>query len=171
VTPDIILPDPFSYLESREKDLEYSLPWDQIGAQKYSKWNRHNYNLVTLKDKSSSRVKESPRFQKINKSVDFLMKRKNDTSIVLNLKQLQTEEAKNKKIVEEFKLEDEDKNLLVSSFEDSLKAHDNLKAIDTKKWKKDFEQRKDEWVKSLRQDVILTETMQIAQDMVKQVKK
>ena len=171
VTPDIILPDPFSYLESREKDLEYSLPWDQIGAQKYSKWNKHNYNLVSLKDKSSSRVKESPRFQKINKSVDFLMKRKNDTSIVLNLKQLQTEEAKNKKIVEEFKLEDEDKNLLVTSFEDSLKAHDNLKAIDTKKWKKDFEQRKEEWVKSLRQDVILTETMQIAQDMVKQIKK
>ena len=57
--------------------------------------------------------------------------RKNDTSIVLNLKQLQTEEAKNKKIVEEFKLEEEEKNLLVSSFEDSLKAHDNLKAIDT----------------------------------------
>lgn len=171
VTPDIVLPDPFSYLESREKDLEYSLPWDQIGAQKFSKWNKFSYNVQSLKDRSSSRVKDSARFQKINRSVDFLMKRKNDTSVVLNLKQLQAEEQKNKKIVEEFKLEDEDKNLLVTSFEDSLKAHDNLKAIDTKKWKKDFEQRKEEWVKSLRQDVILTETMNIAGDMVKQVKK
>lgn len=171
VTPDIILPDPFSYLESREKDLEYSLPWDQIGAQKFSKWNKFSYNVQSLKDRSNSRVKDSARFQKINRSVDFLMKRKNDTSVILNLKQLQAEEQKNKKIVEEFKLEDEDKNLLVTSFEDSLKAHDNLKAIDTKKWKKDFEQRKDEWVKSLRQDVILSETMNIAGDMVKQVKK
>ena len=171
VTPDIILPDPFSYLESREKDLEYSLPWDQIGAQKFTKWNKFSFNVQNLKERSSSRVKESPRFQKINRSVDFLMKRKNDTSVVLNLKQLQAEEQKNKKIVEEFKLEDEDKNLLVSSFEDSLKAHDNLKSIDTKKWKKDFDQRKEEWVKSLRQDVILSEAMNIAGDMVKQLKK
>ncbi len=171
VTPDIILPDPFSYLESREKDLEYSLPWDQIGAQKFSKWNKFAYNLQSLKDRSIVRVKDSARFQKINRSVDFLMKRKNDTSVVLNLKQLQSEEQKNKKIVEEFKMEDEDKNLLVTSFEDSLKAHDNLKAIDSKKWKKDFEQRKDEWVKSLRQDVILSETMNIAGDIVKQLKK
>lgn len=171
VTPDIILPDPFSYLESREKDLEYSLPWDQIGAQKFAKWNKFSFNVQNLKDRSGTRVKDSPRFQKINRSVDFLMKRKNDTSVVLNLKQLQAEEQKNKKIVEEFKLEDEDKNLLVTSFEDSLKAHDNLKAIDTKKWKKDFEQRKEEWVKSLRQDVILAEAMNIAGDMVKQLKK
>lgn len=171
VTPDIILPDPFSYLESREKDLEYSLPWDQIGAQKFSRWSKFSYGFQNLKDRSQTRIKESARFQKINRSVDFLMKRKNDTSVVLNLKQLQAEEQKNKKIVEEFKLEEEDKNLLVTSFEDSLKAHDNLKAIDTKKWKKDFEQRKEEWVKTLRQDAILTETMNIAGDMLKQFKK
>lgn len=171
VTPDIILPDPFSYLESREKDLEYSLPWDQIGAQKFTKWTKSNINISSLKERSNQRVKDSTKFQKINRSVDFLMKRKNDTKVVLNLKQLQAEELKSKKIVEELKLEDEDKNLQVNSFEDSLKAHDNLKAIDTKKWKKDFEQRKEEWVKSLRQDIILGESISIATDLVKQGKK
>ena len=37
------------------------------------------------------------------------------------------------------KMEEEDKNLLVTNFEDSLKAHENIRPGDMKKWAKDFE--------------------------------
>jgi len=67
-------------------------------------------------------------------------------------------------------MEDEDKNLVVSHFEDSLKAHENIKASDMKKWSKDFEQRKDEWIKTLRQDVVLEESIKVANDIVKSLK-
>lgn len=167
VTSDIILPDLFSYVESREKDLEYSLAWDQIQPKPFSKWNKFSYNLPVLKDKSAQRVKNNPRFNKLNKNLDYLNKKKKDTLVSLNLKQVQSEDALNKKMAEELKMDEENKNLLVSNFEDSLKAHENIRPGDMKKWAKDFEQRKEEWIKSLRQDVVLEESVMVANDIVK----
>lgn len=170
VTPDLILPDFFSYVESREKDLEYSLPWDQIPAKPFSRWNKFAYNLTDLKAKSSARVKSNPRFARISKNLDYLNKKKKDTVVSLNLKKVQDEEALNKKMADDLKLEDEDKNIQITNFEDSLKAHENIRPGDVKKWSKDFEQRKDEWVKLLRQDVVLGESIFIANDIVKSLK-
>lgn len=170
VTSDIVLPDFFSYVESREKDLEYSLPWDQIQARPFGKWTKFSYNIPQLKEKSLMRVKNNPRFNKIVKNVEYLNKKKKDTMMSLNLKQLQYEDAQNKKMAEELKFDDENKDLLVTSFEDSLKAHDNIKPGDQKKWAKDFDQRKEEWIKTLRQDVVLEEAVQVANDIVKSLK-
>jgi len=170
ITPDIVLPDFFSYVESREKDLEYSLPWDQIAAKSFSKWTKFSYNVADLKQKSSARIKTNPRISKINKNIDYLNSKKKETLVSLNLKKVQDEEAASKKIAEDLKQEDEDKDLLVSSFEDSLKAHENIRPGDMKKWSKDFEQRKEEWIKTLRQDAILGETVLIANDVVKSLK-
>lgn len=170
VTPDLVLPDLFSYVESREKDLEYSLPWDQIPAKPFSKWNKFAYNVADLKTKSAARLKNNPRIQKINKNLDYLNKKKKDTIVSLNLKTVQDEEVQNKKMADELKLEDEDKNILVTNFEDSLKAHENIKPGDVKKWSKDFDQRKEEWVKLLRTDAILGESIFIANDIVKSLK-
>lgn len=167
VVPDVILPDLFSYVESREKDLEYALPWDQIPARPFNKWQKFTYNLGVIRDRSASRMKTDPRFVKINKNIDYLNKKKKETLVSLNLKQLLAEDVVNKKMAEELKLEDEDKNLMVSNFEDSLKAHENIKPSDMKKWSKDFEQRKDEWIKSLRQDAVLEESFFVALDIVK----
>lgn len=170
VLSDIILPDLFSYVESREKDLEYSLPWDQIKAQPFNKWNRFSYNVPQLKEKSAARVRVNPRFNKIIRNVDYLNKKKKDTLVSLNLKQVQAEDIQNRKMAEELKMDEEDKNLIVTNFEDSLKAHENIRAGDMKKWQKDFEQRKDDWIKSLRQDVVLEESVYVANDIVKALK-
>jgi carboxyl-terminal processing protease len=132
VVPDVILPDLFSYVESREKDLEYALPWDQIQPRPFNKWQKFTYNLGVIRDRSASRMKTDPRFVKINKNIDYLNKKKKETLVSLNLKQVMAEDVINKKMAEELKLEDEDKNLMVSNFEDSLKAHENIKASDMK---------------------------------------
>ena len=73
-------------------------------------------------------------------------------------------------MAEELKMEEEDKGLMVTNFEDSLKAHENIRPGDMKKWSKDFEQRKEDWIKSLRQDVVLGESVFIATDIVKSLK-
>ena len=170
VTSDIILPDLFSYVESREKDLEYSLPWDQIQAKPFSKWSKFTYNLPLLKEKSATRVISNARFNKINKNLDYINKKKKDTIVSLNLKQVQVEDIQNKKMSEELKMDEEDKNLLVTNFEDSLKSHEKIRPSDMKKWSKDFEQRKEEWIKTLRQDVVLEESVMIANDVLKLIK-
>ncbi len=170
VTSDIVLPDFFSYVESREKDLEYSLPWDQIQSKPFSKWSKFSYNLPDLKTKSLARVKTSLRFNKLLKNVEYLNKKKKDTLVSLNLAQVQIEDAQNKKMAEELKLDEEDKNLLVTNIDESLKAHDNIRPGDMKKWAKDFEQRKDDWVKALRQDIVLQESVMVANDILKSIK-
>ncbi len=170
ITPDLILPDIASYVDSREKDLEYSLPWDQIPAKPFNKWTKFSYNLTDLKAKSAARVKVDARFAKINRNLEYLNKKKKETTVSLNLKKVQEEEAATKKLAEDMKMEEEDKNLLVTNFEDSLKAHENIRPGDMKKWAKDFDQRKEEWVKTLRQDVVLGESVMIANDIVKSLK-
>ena len=150
--------------------MEYSLAWDQIANKPFSKWSKFSYNLPQLKEKSAARIKTNPRFNKIVKNIDYLNKKKKDTLVSLNLKQVQAEDAQNKKMAEELKMDEEDKNLLVTNFEDSLKAHENMRPGDMKKWAKDFEQRKDEWIKSLRQDVVLEESVQVANDIVRSLK-
>jgi carboxyl-terminal processing protease len=167
IVSDIVLPDMFSYVESREKELEYSLPWDQIQPKPYTKWTKFSYNIAQLKEKSLARVKTNSRFLRLQKNLDFLNKRKKETIVSLNLKQVQAEDAASKKLSDELKLEEEDKNILVTNFDASLKAHENIKSGDAAKWKKDFEQRKTEWVKVLRSDAVLGESMNIVNDIVK----
>lgn len=170
ITPDLVLPDITSYVESREKDLEYSLPWDQIAPKPFVKWSKFSYNISDLKAKSAARVKNDLRLTKISRNVEYLNKKKKETVVSLNLKKVQEEDAINKKLSEELKLDDEDKKLLVTNFEDSLKAHENIRPGDLKKWAKDFEQRKEDWIKMLRQDAVLGESVLIANDIVKSLK-
>lgn len=167
VVPDIILPDPMGYTESREQDLDYSLPWSKVGSLKYDKWTKHNLNNIDiLKQRSSFRVKESPKFKKIIDSVDFLNKRRGDTVVTLNLADQKKEAEENKKVTEKLKLDEQNKNILVSHFEHSLRKHENVRAEDEKQWKKDFAQRKEEWIEGIRKDVLLEETLSIMTDFL-----
>jgi len=38
VTPDIVFPDYFNYMDFGEKDLDYAMPWDEISDLEYEKW-------------------------------------------------------------------------------------------------------------------------------------
>jgi len=169
VVPDLILPDITSYADSREKDLEHALAWDQIAPRTFNKWNKYSLNIPNLKALSSQRVKSNQRLNKINKNLDYLNKRKKDTLVSLNLKNQLAEEATAKKMNDELKLDEEDKNLLVTNFEESLRAHENFKPSEAKKMRKDFDLKKDDWIKGLRQDAVLGESLLIMNDIVKSI--
>ncbi|WP_372653848.1 carboxy terminal-processing peptidase [Halobacteriovorax sp.] len=166
VTPDIIIPDPYEYTKSREQDLEYSLPWDRVSPLKFSHWDKNKFDMSTLKKRSGKRVKESKRFTKINESVEYLTKRREDTKISLNIDKVVAEDKKNKEMSEKLKLDEENKDLLVSYYEDSVRMHEDVKKGDEKKWKEDFKTRNEEWTKQLRQDAGLEEALFIINDMI-----
>ncbi len=170
VTPDIVLPDPMGYAENREQDLDYAIPWDTVPALSFNEWDKFSYKLPVLTERSHIRVGKNERFNKIVKSVNYLKKRKNDTEVSLNLNKLLKEDEANKEITESFKIEGENKNILVSNFEESLMAHENVREADKERWKKDFEQRKEDWVKSLTMDPMIEETLFIMDDIVRQRK-
>lgn len=166
VTPDIIIPDPFSYTENREQDLEFSLPWDQVPPLEYSPWKNAKYKMSNLLKRSQSRVKKSKRFKKINAYVSYLKSRKDDTKASLNLKEVLARNKKNEEMSKKLKLDDENKNIIITDFERSLKSNENIKKGEEKQWKEDFKQRKEEWIKALRMDAGLEEAMHILTDMV-----
>jgi carboxyl-terminal processing protease len=170
VTPDIIIPDPFSYTENREQDLEYSLPWDTVKPQEFKKWNKFSYDLPLLRERSSKRVDVDKRFEKIRKSVSYLKRRRKETNIPLNLAQVQKEDIENKKISESLKMDKENKDVLVTNFEASLRSHETIKKGEEAQWKKDFEQRKEEWVKGLQLDAGLEEALHILDDIIQSSK-
>lgn len=181
VTPDIILPDPNGYADNREQDLDYAIPWDSVEKLPYTEWSKQysewkgakftSYQIPKLKERSSIRVEKNKKFQKIKQSVEYLRKRKEDTKVSLNLDEVLKEDEKNKKITESFKLGDEEnKNILVSNFEESLMAHENVREADKERWRKDFEQRKQDWVKTLTADPMIEETLFIMDDIVRQSK-
>ena len=171
VVPDIILPDQFSYLENRESDLEYSLKWDKVHPLTYQKWAGKKVDYQKLRLKSGKRVSTNKRYQRINSNINYLVERKKDTVVSLNLDKWLQENEEAKKMSEKTKVTEENENLVVSNFEKSLKSHETVKPEEEKQWKEEFKQRKEEWVTSLKKDVGLEEAMYIMADVLEQTSK
>ena len=167
VKPDIIIPDPYDYGKNREQDLDHSLPWDEIPAQKYNEWKQFTYNFVELKKKSKKRVLSDGRFKKIVDSINYLKQRKEDTKISLNLQETIKKEKENELLTKRLKIVVENESIMVSNYEGSLKDADMIKKSDKEKWDQDFKRRKVEWVKRLRLDPGIEETMNIVEDHLK----
>lgn len=166
VTPNIILPDEFGYTESREQDLLYALPWDKVAPLEYNKWTKHKYNIPKLISSSKQRVEKDERFAKVQKYVDYLVSRREDTVVSLNMDENIKEDKENKKVSEELKNDTPNTDIFVSAFEESLKDNLSVKTND-KQWKEDFKRRKEEWLESKQKDPMLEETLYILNDIVR----
>jgi carboxyl-terminal processing protease len=165
VTPDIILPDPFAYTKNREKDLENSLKWDQVKTLSYTPWTKGVGNINLLKKRSLKRIQGNARYDKLKKSLNFLIERRDDTTVSLNKDTVIAEDKENTRITKELKLNKESSDILVSNYEES-RDKTNIKKEDMKHWEDDFNIRKEEWFETLRKDVGLEEALFIAKDMV-----
>ncbi|MDD2557634.1 MAG: carboxy terminal-processing peptidase [Desulfuromonas sp.] len=64
IEPDIVLPDRFAAIESGERHLDYSLPWDTIPSTLYQPVV-DTLPLEELRQRSAKRVQASSEFQKI----------------------------------------------------------------------------------------------------------
>ncbi|MCK5884790.1 MAG: carboxy terminal-processing peptidase [Bacteriovoracaceae bacterium] len=171
VTPDIFLPDLFSYDKNREQDLDNSLPWDEIKGLKITPWRGHNYDMSKLKKRSASRVKKSSRFQQINRNIEILKKRRNDTLVSLHISDILKEQEVGKKLSKQIKIEEKNEDIVVTDFLTALKFDNKKKKADMELWKKDYAKREKEWIENLQKDPGLEEALNIVDDMLKMEKK
>ena len=146
--------------------MENSLPWDRITAKQYTPWAKVDYPVKTMQKRSDARVKSNPQYKKLIDSIKYLEKKRDDTIFTLNLSQYKKETEENKKVIKSFKIEKENKNIQVSNYEDSLKHSRKRKPGDEAKWKQEFNERKKEWVKRIRTDLNLQESINILNDMI-----
>jgi carboxyl-terminal processing protease len=157
VTPNIIIPDPYEYLEYREKDNPDALPWDEIQKANYSPYNVQQYDLNALQNASIQRIKANPSFNAVLEN-QKLMEQANDKEVTLNLKKHQEEEKKiqeNSKLLE--KLRNEQVELSINFLPQDLKRIES---------DSDKLERRKQWGKFLSKDIYLHETVNVVNDMI-----
>ena len=157
VTPDIILPDNFTYIPTGEQDNEYAMEWTEIPAVDYEQNVRPVDNLSLLVTKSKKRVANSGVFQKVDANAKRLKAQRDDTNSTLGIKEYLTEIDMLEKEAEVY----EDiftpiealtvKNLAVDV--DEINVDDSKKA------------RNEDWLKSIKKDAYIQEALHIIKDM------
>ncbi|MBY0517915.1 MAG: carboxy terminal-processing peptidase [Bacteriovoracaceae bacterium] len=151
VTPDIILPDPYSHLESGEQFLKHSIPWAKVQAVPFKTWKKA-YNEKKVVTASKKRVKENPRFERIRESIAWYDLRRKQTVKDLTMEAYLKDRKEVKERSEAFEKEEEDKDLVVKSL-DPVKD-------------KVAQEKFDEYAKTLRVDPVIEESMLILKDML-----
>ncbi len=156
VTPDIILPDQFSHLESGEKFLDYSIPWGEVKPVKFNSWNER-FDLKGLRASSSARIKKEGKFKNTLESMKWFKLQKEKSKRSLTMSDFEKERKDIREKTDVFKKEQEFKNLIVKDLTPSKdKAH---------------LEKFEDFSKNLRKDSVIEESMHIMDDMLKMAKK
>jgi carboxyl-terminal processing protease len=158
VTPDVIIPDQYEYLQYRERDNENALPWDEISKANYRTWSS-GYDLQTIKNLSSSRVASNPVFQQIRKYTDWLAK-KNDKEYTLQIDKFRKEQKELRTAVQQIdSLMKLNKELSIAYLEQDAKRY----AQDQAK-----EERYKAWLKDRSRDIYLDQAVKVIADVKNQ---
>ncbi len=165
IVPDVSLPDPYSFADTGESSLDFSLPWDEVQAVPHEMWHAP-WDLKELAKRSQERSKKNSKFQKISKSIELLKERKEQTKISLKLDKFKQHEEDYRAKIEDLKYDDEELKTLKISF----RPEENVKNTTDKKLKEEQQKRKDEFAKSLRVDPFIEESVNIIRDVIQMTK-
>lgn len=153
VTPDVILPDQFSHLESGEKFLDYSIPWGEVQPVKYTKW-KQKWDVKNLRKNSQSRVEKNEKFKHLQDSIKWYKEQKEKTKRSLVATDFEQDRKNIREMADVFKKEEENKDLIVKD----LSANSKDKA---------HQEKFEEFSKTLKKDAVIEESMMILNDMLK----
>jgi carboxyl-terminal processing protease len=157
VASDIVLPDLLEYYEYREKDQPTALPWDEIAKADYRGW-KYVVDISTIKNNSLQRIASNNSFKVIKENTQFLAKQK-DNPIPLKLEKFREEITKRSAISKQL----DGINKL------SKEMNIVLPKVDEVRWaaEKDKEERFIKpWLKNLKTDIYLDESVNIMNDMI-----
>ena len=157
VTPDIIMPDRYRYLEFGEKENKYSLGSDKIQAVPYNISNNRELAIKNAIINSSKRISGSVLFAEIEQLARKIERQNKKTRFTLNLEEYRKEmkqlETDNKKYEEMIKA--------IQSFT-IVNASDDDKQIGSDEIKKKI---KADWNKSFEKDIYIQEAVNVLKDL------
>lgn len=155
VMPDVVLPDPYAFIEVGEKELDYPMAWDEIMKAPYEEYAGINYPKV--KKGSSERIKTSPAFKLIETESKELKAKKDDTKYSLSLEKFRAEQ---KQMRESYKKYDELK-VNIKNFSADLPNYDQeVLRSDTTKLNREIK-----WVGNIQKDNYIFEASNVINDM------
>lgn len=157
VIPDVVLPDVYAKLDYGEKDEEYTMPWDEIKAAKYKRYESLSA-LEALEAKSQERVAGNEVFQRIIKNADFIKTQREQTIIPISLEEyIAFDQARDKEAEQYRDMTAHNDDLAVLPLTEPTNEADDTLEEANKRWKKD-----------LVGDVYLEEMLYIFRDMLEQ---
>ena len=156
VTPDIILPDLYTYIEQGEKEQEYALPWDEIKPAEYQTWSKPAVNVERIKANSKLRIANNQLFNAITNQAKSFKTRADMSSYSLKLDDYRTMQKKAKE--ESNKYEALQKSAPAINVT-ALKADLAIAKSDTVKVN-----RMNRFAKSLNKDIYLEEALNVVKD-------
>jgi len=78
IVPDVVLPDPASFVESGERELPHSIPWTKVAPLDHVRLP-HQWNLSALVAASRDRVKTHPTLSRVDAFAKLARQRREDT--------------------------------------------------------------------------------------------
>lgn len=159
VHPDILLPDSYQFIQTGEKEYDNAMPWTEIDAVNYAQNVVNLAHIPEVNAKSQARIKESKDFQLITQNATRLKKNRDVKAFPIDLESYA--DVMNEREAEATKFEslykEDVKNMTV-----------NTLAIDEKYINSDESRvaRHEEWVKGVKKDFYLEETLAIMKDMI-----
>ena len=158
VTPDIIMPNGWLYVETGEKEEDHPMEWTQIEPVPFQQNVYRFNNLGKIKEMSAYRIKTNEVFKQVYAHADQVKKQRDNSKHLLNLEAWRKEaavldaqdDAYDKLFEQEF----------LSNVQNLPQDQANITADESKK------ARNDEWLKNVKKDVYLLETLNVMHDLI-----
>ena len=159
VESDIVLPDNFYYLETGEKDYENAMEWSEIAAVPFKQDVVELNRIADVKAKSMLRIENNEKFNMVLENAKRLKENRETKEISLNKDEYLAMMAERKKEADKYgDIFDKD----IEGFA-VLNLDDDIEYIEMDESRKI---RNEEWIKDVKKDFYLQETLSILRDMI-----
>ncbi len=157
VNPEIVLPDNYTYIEFGEKEQEYALPYDEIGSAKYTTWKKGTDKFSRVIAESKQRIAGNEKFNLIDEYARWLKNEQDNSVVSLNYEKYELEREESEKEAKKYEgMRKTENDIVVHSNTDDMPVWDSSE---------DKQKEREQWFKSLRNDLYLAEALTVTQDL------
>ena len=158
VVPDILLPDPTSFVESGERSLPHAIPWSTIDAVAFVK-SPHPWKIADLQSASTARTSANADLATITKFAKMMEARKDKTLKSLERTAWQTEHKRTKAELDQLDPKKREQKPLMEVIP--------LPSQETTPSDPRIQKQTDKWKDGLAKDLWVDESTRILADMKK----
>ncbi|MEQ9263272.1 MAG: carboxy terminal-processing peptidase [Owenweeksia sp.] len=157
VNPEIVLPDNYTYIEFGEKEQEHALPYDEIGSAEYQTWKSGTDKFASAIKRSEQRVAGNDKFNLIDEYAQWLKDEQDQSLVSLNYEKYHKDREESLKQSEKYKgMRKTEEEITVSANSDDVPVWNASE---------DKEKERDQWFKTLKNDLYLSEALAVTQDL------
>lgn len=156
VTPDIIIPDQYSYLDFGERELKNAIAYSEIAPATYTRWTQ-NATFPSAIEKAKQRIADNPKFQLMESYARWLANNKEKSTVSLKWEEYIATQRRLKEESKRFKDVYISTDSIPFVIPASTVSELTQKGDDQREWKK--------WVSDLSRDVQLQEAIRVLYDL------